>query len=343
VIVLAGAATAGTNGPRTLVTSKRPIWEVAQSSSALAWIDDYGRVRMERFAGGKPATIGTAPPDPSGPLAIAVAGTRALWAYDDGGNDYDTAISAGGLGLEASNVAGLTGGERSFGDGERFSGLGRDATTLAYGWVDETCATPTGICDFCQPLGSCPLVVTGGGVAVVTPGVKPAVIPAVTPPALFALAQGRVAVAPARSPAKGGFVPRVVEDGPVQVFDDSGRLLATVPLAGLVRGLAMDGHRLAVVDEEPDGSRVILVVDARTGTMIGGGGRVSPAAASVSIAGGRIVFRVGNGIYLLRGERPALLLARAASTPIGPSLVGKRVVWAENPGRHGRIRSLTLR
>jgi len=341
------ASTASRRAPQTLVASPQPIYAVAQSAVALAWIGRDGRVRMERFGHKERSVIGRVDPlERASSSTIAVAGTRALWSYDSGGNSYEISLTAGGLGLKAAGVALLHGGLRGYGDGERFAGLGSDASTLAFSVVDETCVgVPYNLCeDLCNPVGSCPLTVTGGGVFIPTPTLKPSQVPAVPPPALFALAGEFVAIAPARSPvANVEPVPRVVQDGPVEVYDRKGVLLARIPLQGLVRGLALSGHKLAVLLEEPAGNRVVIVFDARTGSAIAGGGRLSLAATSISIASGRVVFRVGRQIYLLRSEARPLLLARAASTPVGLSLVGRRVVWAENVHGHGRINAVMLR
>jgi hypothetical protein len=346
VVLSAASAAGGTAGPRTLVASNRPLWAIAQSSAALAWIGDDGRVQMERFGGGKASVIGALDrPEASRSAVMAVAGTRALWAFDTSGNNYEMSVDAGGLGLKSTGVAGLQGSPRGYGDGTRFAGLAGDASTLAFGKVDETCVgVPFNLCeDLCNPIGSCPLTVTGGGVSILTPSLKPAQVPALPPPALFALAGNFLAIAPARSPvANIEPVPRVVEDGPVEVYDRSGGLLARIPLQGLVRGLAMTGHKLTVLLEHPDGSRGIIRFDARTGAGLSGSPLLSPAAASLSTGTGGIVFRVGRQIYLLRGRTP-LPIVRAASTPIGLSIVGKRIVWGENVNGHGRIRELTVR
>src|SRR4029450_3934085 len=73
----------------------------------------------------------------------------------------------------------------------------------------------------------------------------------------------------------------------------SGSVVERVSRLGVVRGLAMTGHKLAVLLERPEGDRVVEVFDARTGNGIAGGGVLSPAATSVSI-GTRIVFRVAS-------------------------------------------------
>ena len=337
------AATARPPVPKTLVASTRPVYAFAQSSSALAWIASDGRVRMERLPGGKSVVVGRVdPPERSYGSVLAVAGTRALWAWDSGGNSYETAIATGGLGAAPSAVVLLSGGARNIGDGQRFSGLAGGPSSLAFGWVDEACPNePFGLCEMC--LGTCPIEVVGGNVSLVAPGVKPSPVPTAPPPALFAIDAGRVAVAPARSPASpAGPLPRVIEDGPVEVFDLSGHQLARIPLIGLVRGLSLSGHKLTVLLERPEGAREILRYDARNGTYLGTSGILSAAATALSTSSGGIVFRVGSSIYLQRG-RTSILMARAAATPVGLSIAGRRIAWAETVHGHGRIRTVTVR
>ncbi len=345
LVLSAAAATAKPPAPKTLVTSSHRIYAFAQSSSALGWIADDGRVRMERLPSGKSVVVGKVdPPDRAYGAVISVAGTRALWAYDSGGNSYETAISVGGLGVKPSGAALLEGGARGIGDGQRFDGLGSDASTLAFGWVDAQCThLPLGLCEICNPLGSCPMDIVGGGVSLVVEGVEPSLVPAVPPPALFAVGDGRVAVAPARSPTlPQAVVPRVIEDGPVEVSDLNGHLLARIPLVGLVRGVSLNGHKLTVLLERPEGTREILRYDGRNGTYLGTSGVLSPGATDLTTSSGGIVFRVASSIYLQRG-RTSVLMARGAATPVGLSITGRRIAWAENVHGHGRIRTITVR
>jgi hypothetical protein len=332
--------------PRTLVSSHNVIYALAQDGDTLGWVAADARVRIRRVSAGRTWVVGKVdPPERAGGATIAVAGTRALWAWDNGGNNAETAIVTGAPGRKAVGIEGLQGGFRGFGDGERFSGLAGDGMTLAFGWATEACSDqPHGICDLCDPLGSCPLYVVGGAVALVPVQAsrqRPPAIPSVTPPALFDVGQGRVAVVPARSPTpEGEWVPRVAEDGPVEVFDLAGRLLMRVRLPGFARGVALFGHKLALLQERPDGSKVILRYDARNGTYLGGSGLLSLGTTDLSAATGGIVFRDGRRIYLLRGRTPTLL-AEAAHTPIGLSIEGRRIAWAENGHGHGRILALT--
>jgi hypothetical protein len=345
VLLGAAAGTAKTPVPKTLLTSTRPVYAFAQSSAALGWIAGDGRVRMERLPGGKVAVVGTVdPPERSYGAVISVAGTRALWAWDSGGNSYETSITTGALGSKPSGAALLSGGAREIGDGQRFSGLASGPSDLAFGWVDGRCTDlPFGLCEMCNPLGSCPMELVGGGVSLVSLAAKPSTVPGVPPPALFAVGDGRVAVAPARSPTSpAGPVPRLIEDGPVEVFDLSGRMLARIPLLGLVRGISLNGTKLTVLLERPEGSRQILRFDARNGTYLGTSQTLSPGATDLTTSSGGIVFRVGSSIYLQRG-RTSLLMARAAATPVGLSIAGRRIAWAENVYGHGRIRAVSVR
>ena len=190
------ALAATSTQPRTLVAAPRQITAFAQSSQALAWTSSDGRVRMKRLPTGKSTVVGRIDSQERAFGSwLAISGTRVVWAWDSGGNSNATSIVSGGLGLKQGPVTYLNGGGPNVGDGQRFSGLGGDSSTLAFGWVDERCNLPFGICELCEPLDSCSLVVAGGGVSIVTATAKPPTLPGITPPALFALAEGRVALA----------------------------------------------------------------------------------------------------------------------------------------------------
>lgn len=66
-------------------------------------------------------------------------------------------------------------------------------------------------------------------------------------------------------------------------------------------------------------------------------------AASLAASGHRLLVRIGQRIFLVdpRSGRLALI-ARARSTPIGLSIVGRRIAWAENVGRTARVRAVLL-
>ncbi len=67
-------------------------------------------------------------------------------------------------------------------------------------------------------------------------------------------------------------------------------------------------------------------------------------ASSLSVSGSDVVFRTGNRIWLLdMRTRRRRVVARAARTPVGLSIEGRRIVWAEGFGKGGRVRVVFLR
>lgn len=347
--LFAGAATANTKArpikPRTLVATRTSISAFAQDGDRIAWVGGDAKVRVRSLSARRTDVVGSVTPvERASSATLALAGQRALWSWDAGGNSTESPLLVGARGHRQVEIAHLGGGLRGMGDGHDLVGVAGDGSTLAYAWVAETCPG--------QPYGcnvfDAPLVVDGGGVSIaswaapVGPRAKffPAVLPVVPPPALFALTRASVAVAPARATTPPGqWVPRVAEDGPVEVYDLSGHLLLRVPFLGLVRDLALSGRTLAVLLERPDGTKGLEQFDLGS-PQFTAAARVPLAASEVSAGSGGIAFRSGRDIYVLeRGH--AKLVARAASRPIGLSIEGNRIAWAENVKGHGRIVALT--
>jgi hypothetical protein len=77
------------------------------------------------------------------------------------------------------------------------------------------------------------------------------------------------------------------------------------------------------------------------------GGDLDPsfgeAGKVVTPAGWLAFLRIGRDIYAV-GARTGTrrLLARAGATPIGLSMAGRRVAWAENRGGRAYVRAVTL-
>ncbi len=347
------ASASGTPGARakpgklhTLVTTHGDVYAFAQDGDRIAWVGGDAKVRVRSLSARRTDVLGSVTPVERASTAIlALAGQRALWSWDAGGNSTEYPLVVGARGHRQVEIAHLGGGLRGMGDGHDLVGVAGDGTTLAYAWVAETCPGEPYGCN----LFDAPLVVDGGGVSIaswaapVGPRARffPAVLPVIPPPALFALAQASVAVAPARTTTPVGTAPRVIEDGPVEVYDLSGHLLLRVPFQGLVRDLAISGRTLAVLLERPDGTKMLEQFTVPLSNFTAAA-PVPLAATDVSAGSGGIVFRAGRDIYVLRPEH-AKLLARAAARPIGLSIEGKRIAWAENVHGKGRIEAVTLR
>jgi hypothetical protein len=349
VLLFAGAGTATGSktkplAPHTLVATYGKIYAFAQDGAAIGWIDGGARIQVRSLTSNGAETFGWVNDQyRAAGATLALAGTRALWAWDDGGNDYGTALMTGAPDREPIGAGELQGGYRGFGDGERFTGLAGDGKTLAFGWVNEACVdAPYGDCDICNQLGSCPLSVTGGGVTLVTSAAtsQKRVIPNIAPPAFVAVSGVRVATAPARSPSPEGELHlRTAENGPVVVSTRGGTVLARVTPIGSVEGIALSWPNLAVLVRRADATKAIALHHAGTGALRSA--TVVPAAASDLALGSGIVFRVGRSIFTIRAGHPALLW-RAKVTPIGLSVEGRRVAWAVNIKGRGRVVALTL-
>jgi hypothetical protein len=348
ILPLVLAASASASLPKQtqsmLVSSRQPIYAFAQDGDRIAWVGGDAKVRVRSLSARRTYVVGRVTPVERASSAIlALAGQRALWSWDAGGNSTEYPLRVGARGRGPVEIAHLGGGLRGMGDGHDLVGVAGDGTTLAYAWVAETCPGQPGGCN----VFDAPLVVDGGGISIASwtpPTLEffPAVLPAVPPPALFALTQGSVAVAPARATTPPGqWVPRVAEDGPVEVYDLAGHLLLRVPFLGLVRDLALHGRTLAVLLERPDGTKV-LERFAVPNPEFTAAAPVPRAATDVTAGSAGIVFRAGRDIYVLRPGH-AKLVARAAARPIGLSIEGRRIAWAENVHKHGRIDAVRLR
>jgi hypothetical protein len=122
----------------------------------------------------------------------------------------------------------------------------------------------------------------------------------------------------------------------------TGRLVARVAYRGQGKGVALSPSFAAVLTSDTTGAHIALY-NARDGSGAGAV-RVRGNATDLSISGTRVVFRSGRSIWTFDARRKHVsLLATARTLPIGLSIDGRRVAWAENARGHGRIRALTLR
>src|SRR5262249_13968674 len=123
----------------------------------------------------------------------------------------------------------------------------------------------------------------------------------------------------------------------IEVWTMTGGMLGQIRAKGPVRALAISSRAVGVltpgeVDVYSHDGREIAAIRVPPGT-----------AASLALAGLRPIYRVGRSIYVGPTRAP---IAVAASTPVGLSVSGGRVAWAENPASgeriRGRIRTLAL-
>jgi len=165
----------------------------------------------------------------------------------------------------------------------------------------------------------------------------------VAAPAVLAAGGGRLAVARADDTWEGAEEElRPAEDGAVEVLAPrTGALVMSVSPTGTAHALALSRGALAVLLKRSDGSFVIERYTVPAGTLLASTPVDARAAfGRLDIAHKWIVYSAGRQIRIvgpLGGDR---LLLRARTLPIGVSIEGRRVAWAENDrGRH-RIRAI---
>lgn len=337
VLGAAGPSTAHAPRVRTLVTENGRILAFAQDAGAVAWMGHDYEVHVRRLTAKRGTVVGSAASEfknASWPLALA--GTQALWTSYSAGNYIYTSVHTGSptmrdhVVLDSSYMPGPA-------DGSWINAFAGDGSTLTFGTAMQRCDV-----DY-----DCRRIDVDGGVQRVSTKATP--IAGLPSSFLLATSSGRVALVPTKTPRFFPDIgpPRAAEYAPVQVYDLGGHLLSSVVPDGTPRAIALAWPRLAVLFEFVDGTRQIQIRDARTGAYwdIGGSGaawRVPMTVTRVAVGSAGAIYSVGNAIYLLEKLKPQLV-ARAAAPPIGLSIEGRRIAWAENVRGKGRIRSLTLR
>jgi Tol biopolymer transport system component len=117
----------------------------------------------------------------------------------------------------------------------------------------------------------------------------------------------------------------------------TGRVVARFKTERLPSELALSGSRVALLYARP----AELEVRDLNGRVLR---RASlRRAENLFLAGRWAIYRTGRTIRALDVERgTTILVAGAAATPVGLSLDGRRVAWAEQRGRRSRIRAAVL-
>jgi Tol biopolymer transport system component len=126
---------------------------------------------------------------------------------------------------------------------------------------------------------------------------------------------------------------------PVEVRSPAGKTLARATPRGAAIELGVTRRFTAALVND-DGWRLEFVTPRRRAISFPGARRVS----SLSASGRRAVVLVdGRKIFVADAISGRLrLVTRVARPPIGLSIVGRRIAWAENVGRRARVRAVTL-
>lgn len=340
VLSAAGAPSATRPVPKTLLAEGGSIHAFAQDAGAVAWIGPGYLVHVRRIGAKRGAVIGDAL-QKGGPVRIAarplaLAGTRAVWTSYNGGNWLEVKVHTGSPGHGGSvirELAYMPGPP----DGSWLGGVAGDGSTLVFGEILQRCDVEW----------NCRRIDVTGAVRRSDDGAT--AIAGLPAPFLLATSGSRIALVPAKTPRFFPDIgpPRAAEYAPVQVYGQDGHLISSFVPDGTPRAIALAWPKLALLFEFVDGSRQIELRDARTGGYWNVGGEASFTKVPVTVRGVAVgapgaVYAVGSAIYVLRAQKPQLV-ARSVGAPIGLSIEGKRIAWAENVRGKGRIRSLTLR
>jgi hypothetical protein len=356
-LIVSGAAYSRSQArPTTIVVANGPIAAFAQDGGQIAWASIAShatcpwQVRIRLLATGRqklinPATGRTCGSDtgfdPSHTTYLALAGRSALWTLLDQGNDtYQQLVTASYTSSSDVQLEELVY-SNGWGDGAHLGGIAGDFSTLVYGVVNASISGPPD----CEDTGTCTTVVTGGGIERVS-GSGTVTVPGAPPPAMLAASGRRIALAVAESVSRSSGSVEPGSPGTVDVIDGvSGSSIGSFAPFGDPLAIALSPSAVGVLISIPAGTRI----EFRTHAGVPIRRVVVPAnATDLSMTRTKAVFRVGRAIYAVGVRRGApSRVATAAATPIGLSIEGTRVAWAENVNVHGsrrgRIQKITVR
>lgn len=358
LLAVSGAAQTGKaaaphqSKPHTLVSTTGRMHAFAQDGNEIAWIS--GRIGhvwtvYVRSVGAHKATaVGKADqvdvdyPGNLLTLPLALAGKRVLWTTFDGGAGWVyTNVATSSPGSGPLNVSSYQAWDQGDYEGSPVRALAGDGTTLAYGVSSEDCPTIESIPRACSVLYAHP----GGGIFVVRDQRNPPPLAGIPPLFTFALSSGRLAVVPADLPRPNdGYGPRAVPNGPIETFDLNGTLVSSVRPTGTVRQIALAWPTLYVFVERPNGISEIERYNVATAKRLSGAREKVPSnATNLGASSAGAVYRIGTTVYFLGAHELSIrVLWKTTGTPIGLSIEGKQVAWAENVKGRGRIVALTL-
>ena len=325
--------------PTTLVWAGGKIEAFAQDGDQIAWASIpnsrnscSGGVRIRLL--GKHQQKVIACYDGEAPYAnpasnFALAGKRALWKTEYCGNYCHQGVVTGSFsGKRVRRLEDEVCYDYDPISGDFINGAAGDSSTLVYGITNVGGVGPCGD----HEDWSCTSVVSGGSVKRVT-DTGAVTVPGAPPPFILASSGRRIALVVAESASSSGFpgpgspahveVMSAMTGAHVGSFATLGKPYAIAYSTSAVGVLTSVSGEKQIEFYSPTGERIRSVV-------------VPAGAEDLSMAGARAVFRVGKSIRTV-GVR---------TIPIGLSIEGKRVAWAENVKKHrvlrGRVRAITV-
>ena len=273
------------------------------------------------------------------PVSLAIAGTTSdvLWTlHESSPLQFDYLVGAGAGDPRERRFQQFA--HTTRGNGLWLGGVTGDGTTLAYAvtsvdYEDEAgCLSGT---------GSCLMKIAGGGIYRVVGRQRPKLIPGTTHGAVeIAASSGRIAYVGTGSITKDG-KPVAGGDLPIEIVSAAdGRVVTSLQPQGTPVAIALSARVLATLERTPLGLRLAWYSPA-SGQAIGSAPVALKTSPELTVSDRLVVFHVGRSIRAVEiatGQIRALV--RAAAPPIGLSIEGSRLAWAENLKHGARIRAL---
>ena len=335
---------------QTIHSGHDRVAAVTQDGQLLAWLDaSASGCNSVHVLGVRGATLSAPKPaaasmtcrwdvgDGRSQLALAAGASAALWTLHEGGGaplDFVMTASLDGPEVRVDKLA-----HESDGTGLWLGGIAGAGQTLAYSVADVEYVDQLA----CLSGGSCKRRIAGGGIHVVANG-QQRLLPGSHPALELAASGGRIAyVQAAAARMSPPLAPIPAADVPVRVVDaTSGAAVSSVRPLGVPLAIALSPGVLAVLSRS-NRLEVVTWYDAASGTKLGSE-QVSPEAAPELAASGRaVVYRVGRILRAISVATGRIrTVARTAVTPLGFTLAGSRLAWAENGGATSRIRAVSV-
>jgi hypothetical protein len=342
--------------PKTLVWANGKILSFAQDGNQIAWASYppdsphracQGEVRIRLLGEHQQKRVFCQHTDDGvfdtyslsrlrNPIGFSLAGRRALWEVAYCGNNCYQQLETASYSKRVRDLLE----EELVWDSEWHSGdyvtaIAGDSSTLVYGVATPNYSSGCGEDD----PGVCTITVSGGIKRVTDKSTV--TVPGAPPPFIMAASGRRIAlvVAETERPGPGSPAYAVVIDAVtgenVGSFTAIGKPQAIAYSTSAVGVLTSVSGEKQVEFYSPTGEPIRSVV-------------VPAGATDLSMAGMKAVFRVGKSIRTVGVRAESVRqIATAKAEPIGLSIEGKRVAWAENVKIHGvqrgRIRAITIR
>jgi hypothetical protein len=267
-------------------------------------------------------------------LAMAEQADNVLWTLREPAPvPFDYVLGAGFTDPQERRFGEIAHGKN--GTGLWLGGVAGDGRTLVYAvssvaYVDQVA---------CLAGGSCRRKLIGGGIHKIV-GRDDVLVPGTWATVAVATFGNRVADVQAADVASDG-TPVASASLPVEIrYVATGKVVTRVVPRGVPDAVALSGGVLATLERSALGLRIAWY-NPSNGTPLGSVPVPKDTSPELSAGGRLIVFRVGRSIRSVDTASHAVhTLTKAAATPIGLSVQGSRVAWAENVNGRGRIRAL---